>query len=100
MAMRSIWRTVDPGTLRDVLLVWVADALVGLSFGAVAVAGGLPLWVPIAMSVLVFAGGAQFAAVGIVLAGGSPTAAVVTGLLLNARHLAFGFAVADLLGNR
>ncbi len=50
-------------------LVWVADILVGLSFGAITVSGGLPPWLPVALSLLVFAGGAQFAAVGAVLAG-------------------------------
>jgi predicted branched-subunit amino acid permease len=52
------------------------------------------------MSLLVFAGGAQFAALGVVLAGGSPIAAVVAGLVLNARLLPFGFAVAEVLGGR
>ncbi|MEU4114523.1 AzlC family ABC transporter permease [Kitasatospora sp. NPDC028055] len=84
-------------TLRDIALVCVADALVGASFGAISVSGGLPLWVPTALSVLVFAGGSQFAAVGIVLSGGGVLAAVTTGLVLNARLLPFGFAVADVL---
>ncbi|HEX3789331.1 MAG TPA: AzlC family ABC transporter permease [Pseudonocardiaceae bacterium] len=98
--MRSLWRTLDRGTVRDIALVCLADAIVGLSFGAIAVSGGLRLWVPVAMSLLVFAGGAQFAAVGVVLAGGSPIAAVLAGLVLNSRHLPFGFAVADVLSGR
>jgi branched chain amino acid efflux pump len=98
--MRSIWRTLDRGTLGDVALVCVADALVGLSFGAIAVSGGLPAWQPVLMSLVVFAGGAQFAAVGAVLAGGSATAGVVAGLVLNARLVPFGFAMADTLGER
>jgi 4-azaleucine resistance transporter AzlC len=96
--MRSAERTTTLN--RDVVLVCLADAVVGASFGAIAVAGGLPVWVPVAISLLVFAGGAQFSAVGIVLAGGGPVAAVTTGLLLNTRHLPFGFAVADVLGPR
>lgn len=83
--------------LADILLVCVADCVVGASFGAIAVSGGQPGWVPVAMSLLVFAGGAQFAALGIVLAGGSPIAAALAGLVLNARHLPFGFAVAGLV---
>jgi 4-azaleucine resistance transporter AzlC len=98
--VRSLWRTLDGGLLRDIALVCLADGVVGASFGAIAVSGGQPGWVPVAMSLLVFAGGAQFAALGIVLAGGNPLAAVVAGLVLNARHLPFGFAVADALGNR
>ena len=59
--MRSFWRTIDHGSLRDISLVCLADAIVGASFGAITVSGGLRPWVPITMSVLVFAGGAQFA---------------------------------------
>ena len=79
-------------------LVCLADGLVGLSFGATAVAGGLPWWVPVAMSVLVFAGGSQIAAVGVVLAGGSPFAAVAAGAVLNTRLFPYGLAVADVVG--
>jgi 4-azaleucine resistance transporter AzlC len=91
---------MDRALLRDIALVCVADGVVGASFGAIAVSGGQAPWVPVAMSLLVFAGGAQFAALGVVLAGGSPIAAVVAGLVLNARLLPFGFAVADVLGGR
>ncbi len=100
MDMSSSWRTTDRGTLRDIVLVCLADAIVGASFGAIAVSGGLPAWVPIVLSLLVFAGGAQFAAVGVVLAGGSAVAAVLAALVLNARLLPFGFAVADVLDGR
>ncbi|HMD95336.1 MAG TPA: AzlC family ABC transporter permease [Trebonia sp.] len=93
--MWKFWRTTDPGLLRDVGLVCLADAIVGVSFGATTVAGGLPWWLPVAMSLLVFAGGAQFAAVGVVLAGGSPVAAVAAGALLNTRLFPYGLAVAD-----
>jgi 4-azaleucine resistance transporter AzlC len=96
--MRTPWRTTDRELLRDVALVCVADGIVGVSFGATAVAGGLPWWVPIVMSLAVFAGGAQFAAVGVVLAGGSPVAAVAAGALLNTRLLPYGLAVADVTG--
>lgn len=78
----------------------LADGVVGVSFGAIAVAGGQPAWVPLAMSPAVFAGGAQFAALYIVLGGGGAIAAVVAGLVLNARMLPFGFAVADVLDLR
>ena len=61
-------------------------------------AGGLPWWVPVAMSLLVFAGGSQIAAVGVVLAGGSPFAAVAAGAVLNTRMLPYGLAVADVVG--
>jgi predicted branched-subunit amino acid permease len=95
--MRSFWRTLDRPLLRDIALVALADGVVGASFGAIAASGGLPAWVPLAMSPAVFAGGAQFAALYIALGGGGALAAVVAGLVLNARLLPFGFAVADVL---
>jgi 4-azaleucine resistance transporter AzlC len=96
--MRSIWRTLGPDLARDIALVCVADTIVGVSFGAIAVSAGLPVWLPMLLSVVVFAGAAQFMFVGIVAAGGNPIAAVIAGLLVNARHVPFGFAVGDVLG--
>ncbi|SBT48661.1 AzlC family ABC transporter permease [Micromonospora narathiwatensis] len=95
--MRTAYRTGDAAVLRDVAAIGAAMVAVGASFGAVAVAAGLPGWATLAMSVFVYAGGAQFMAVGLVVAG-SPLAAVLAGLLLNARHLPFGLALGGSLG--
>ncbi len=95
--MRTIWRTADRALFRDVAALAAAVGFVGLSFGAIATAAHLPLWAIVAMSALVFAGGSQFLAVGLISAG-NPVAAVFAGLLLNARHLPFGMAVADVVG--
>lgn len=75
-------------------------AVSGASFGAISTAAGLPWWVPVVMSLLVFAGGSQFMAVGVVAAGGGPVAAVLAGLVLNARHLPFGLAIGHVFGDR
>lgn len=90
-------RTAERTLARDVGALGVAVFVVGASFGAITIAAGLPGWVAVAMSVFVFAGGSQFLAVGLIAAG-SPLAAVLAGLLLNARHLPFGLAVADAVG--
>jgi 4-azaleucine resistance transporter AzlC len=101
--MRSIWRTLTRplvgGLGRDIALVCLADGIVGISYGAISVGGGLQLWVPVALSILVFAGASQFLFVGIVAAGGSPIAATIAGLLVNTRHVAFGLAISDVIGN-
>jgi 4-azaleucine resistance transporter AzlC len=74
----------------------VAAAMVGISFGVVArpVMGTVA---PIVMSAIVFAGSAQFAAVAVLAAGGSAVAAIVAGLLLNARYFPMGVALAPSL---
>ena len=68
-----------------------------MSFGVLAGAMGLGWPMACAMSLLVFGGGSQFAALGVVAAGGTPLAAVAAGLLLNARYVPFGLAVAPSL---
>jgi 4-azaleucine resistance transporter AzlC len=97
--MRSIWRTLDRGLARDIALVCLADSVVGISYGAISVSGGLDLWVPVVLSLLVFAGASQFLFAGIVAAGGSPIAATIAGLLVNSRHVAFGLAISDVIGS-
>ena len=88
-----------PGLLRDAAAIAAAMIAVGASFGAIAIAYELPVWVPFVMSSVVFAGGAQFLAVGLIAAG-NPIAAVLAGLLLNARHLPFGMAIGATMGTR
>jgi 4-azaleucine resistance transporter AzlC len=96
--MRSFIRTLPAGLARDVAALAAACFVIGLSFGAIAVAAGTTVVQASAMSLLVFAGGAQFLAVGITGAGGTAVAAVLGGLLLNTRHLPFGLAIGDALG--
>lgn len=47
----------------------------------------------VAMSAFVFAGSAQFAAVAVLASGGTPAAAVLAGVLLNARYMPMGIAL-------
>jgi 4-azaleucine resistance transporter AzlC len=79
----------------------VAVLVFGAVFGALATVAGLPAWAAVLMSVVVFAGSAQFAAIAVVASGGGILAAVIAGALLNLRYLATGIAVAPVLpGNR
>ncbi|WP_224390154.1 AzlC family ABC transporter permease [Pseudonocardia sp. ICBG1293] len=95
--MRSTQRTAR-GDVRDALTIAVAVAVVGVSFGALAPAAGLSPAMTMAMSLLVFAGGAQLLVTGVLAAGGGVWAAVAAGLILNLRHLPFGLALARHLG--
>lgn len=87
----------DP-QLRKAAVLGLAVGIYGVSFGVLAIASGLTLWQAVGLSSLVFAGGSQFAAVGVIAAGGAPLAAVTGGLLLNTRMAAFGLALAPVLG--
>jgi 4-azaleucine resistance transporter AzlC len=72
---------------------------IGISFGVLAepVMGKVA---PIVMSVFVFAGAAQFAALSVLAAAGGAGAAILAGALLNLRFLPMGFAIAPYLKGR
>lgn len=89
---------LDNAMIRNILLVCVADLIVGVSYGALAHANGFPLWVPLTLSLVVLAGASEFLFIGVVAAGGSPVSAALAGLLVNARHVPFSLAVHDLAG--
>jgi 4-azaleucine resistance transporter AzlC len=98
--MRSLFRTIDRSDLRDAVALAAAVGVVGASYGALAAAAGVPPAIAVGMSVLVLAGSSQFLVVAVVAAGGSPVAAVLGGLLLNARHLPFGLAMSGVVADR
>ncbi len=78
----------------NALAIGVAVGVFGVSFGVLARSSGLSVLQAGAMSVFVFTGASQFAAVGIVEGGGSLGAALTTGLLLAARNGLYGLALA------
>jgi 4-azaleucine resistance transporter AzlC len=95
--MRSMWRTLDRDLARGITVICLSVAVIGVSYGAVAVTSGFPLWLPVTTAVLVLAGASEFLFVGIIAAGGSPVAAVLAGLLVNARHITYGLALPDVI---
>ena len=72
-----------------------AAAALGASFGVLARAAHLDAAAAIVMSATTFAGSAQVAAVSVLGAGGGVAAAVVAGLLLNARYAPIGITIAQ-----
>jgi 4-azaleucine resistance transporter AzlC len=82
---------------RDAAAIGLASGAYAVSFGVLAVTAGLSALQACALSSLVFTGASQFAAVGVIAAGGAPLTAVASALLLAARNTAYGLAVAPLL---
>lgn len=80
---------------RQSLAVGIATGLYGISFGALSVAAGLSTWQTVALSLLMFTGGSQFAYVGVVGAGGGGPAAVAAATLLGARNGVYGLQLAS-----
>lgn len=83
--------------VRDSAAVGLAVGMYGLSFGALAIAGGFATWQAVALSALMFTGGSQFAYVGVIASGGGAVAAAAAALLLGARNTFYGVALRPLV---
>src|SRR3954469_8419448 len=85
--------------LRTGLALVLPTFVGGISFGVLAqpVMGSVA---PVLMSLAVFSGAAQFAALTVLSAGGGAVAAIVGGMLMNARWLPMGLAVGPFLRGR
>jgi predicted branched-subunit amino acid permease len=84
--------------VRQALSVAVATGLYGISFGALSVVAGLDVWQTMALSLVMFSGGSQFAFIGVAGAGGAPGAAIATAALVGLRNALYGPQVAPLIG--
>ena len=96
--LTPLYSALPRDVVKAIFLVCLADGVVAVSYGSLAGSLGFPVWVPLALSMIVMAGASEFIFIGIVAAGGSPLAAAAAGLLVNARHIPFGIAVSDLTG--
>jgi 4-azaleucine resistance transporter AzlC len=89
-----------PGLRRNALVLGAAVGVFGVSFGVLATTAGLTVAQAAAVSVLVFTGASQFAAVGVLATGGSLASAFGSALLLAARNAAYGVALAPIFADR
>lgn len=94
---------VPTHTLRDgvraAVPVIVPTFALAASFGVLA-RPVMGVVAPIVMSIVVFAGGAQFAALSVLSGGGGAAAAIAAGTLINTRFLPMSFAIAPSLRGR
>lgn len=65
----------------------------GILFGVLAPANGIEGWIAVAFSALVFAGSAQYVAIGLVASGTPAFLIVLTTFIINLRHLLYALAL-------
>ena len=90
---------LTPAT-KTALSISVATGLYGISYGALGIAAGLNPWQVVALSLLMFTGGSQFAFIGVVAGGGGPGAAFGAATLLGVRNAVYGMQVKAMLRPR
>ncbi|MCQ2592118.1 MAG: AzlC family ABC transporter permease [Treponema sp.] len=76
--------------LKTTIPVFLGYIACGIAFGLVLVNAGYPWWLSPLMSIVIFAGAAQFAAIPLFVAGTPLYIILLTELLLNIRHIVYG----------
>jgi 4-azaleucine resistance transporter AzlC len=79
------WRSFFAGA-RDSFPMLVGAAPFGVIFGTLAIGSGLPAWLTLGMSLLVFGGSSQFVAVSLIGSGTALPVIWLTTLVVNLRH--------------
>jgi 4-azaleucine resistance transporter AzlC len=79
--------------VKDGAVICLTLIAVGLSYGSLSHQAGLHLWQTAFLAALAYGGAAEILFVGTLGAGGSPVAAVLGGVLVNSRNLAYGMNV-------
>jgi len=74
---------------RDTFPLLIGALPFGLIYGALAVSSGLSVQGALAMSAIVFAGSAQFIAVGLIASGAPVSIIIITTFMVNLRHLLY-----------
>lgn len=90
-------RAQEAAVRRDAMVLAAAVSIVAVTFGVLASSAGLSLAKASVMSLLVFTGASQFAAVGVIASGGSVVSAVSGALLLAARNGLYGMRLSELI---
>lgn len=81
--------------VRDALAIGLGVAVFGMAFGVLTIQAGGTVWHAMALSLLTFTGGSQFALAGVIQAGGSVATALTGAILLALRNGVYGLALSS-----
>lgn len=80
---------------RSTLPVMAGYVFLGIAFGLLCVQQGFPHYYPVLMSILIYSGALQFAAVPMIAVNTGLINAFILGLTLSARHVFYGISMLD-----
>lgn len=81
--------------VRDTIPVIAGYIVLGMGFGIIMKANGYNIWFALAMSLFIYAGSMQYAAISLFTSGTSLLTVALTTLAVNARHLFYGISMVD-----
>ena len=92
-------RSVLLAAFRYSIPVLLGYTTIGVAFGLVLSGAGYPWWLALVMSLWMYAGAGQFIAAGLFVAGTTLWEACLIQLVVNARHIAYGFSMLKRFGD-
>lgn len=93
--MQSAKEAMIKKSFFDTIPVLTGYIVLGIGFGIIMSSSGFnPLW-SLAMSLFIYAGSMQYAAIGLLTGGASLVTIALTTLMVNARHLFYGISMVD-----
>ncbi|MBQ3392349.1 MAG: AzlC family ABC transporter permease [Lachnospiraceae bacterium] len=95
MGDRKSERALFKAALIDTLPVMSGYIVLGIGFGMIMKSAGYSIAMAAAMSLLIYAGSMQYAAVGLLTGGASFLTVILTTVMVNARHLFYGISMLD-----
>jgi len=93
MPSSSKFRTVVFAALHASVPVLLGYITLGIAFGLMLVSANLPWWLAMVMALCIYAGAAQFMAIGLITGGASLFDIGLLTLLLNGRHAVYGLSL-------
>ena len=81
--------------VRDTIPVIAGYIVLGMGFGIIMKTNGYSIWLALAMSLFIYAGSMQYAAIGLFTGGASMLTVALTTLAVNARHIFYGISMVD-----
>ena len=91
MSMKNTVKDV----IKDTIPVIAGYMILGIGFGVIISANGWSMWIAVAMSLFIYAGSMQYAAIGLFTGGASFLTVALTTLAVNARHLFYGISMLE-----
>ena len=79
----------------NTLPVMAGYMVLGIGFGIIASKNGMGIFIPVLMSIFIYAGSMQYVAVSLITSGATFIATALTTLMVNARHLFYGITMID-----
>ncbi len=83
-------KSIFSAALADAMPIILAYFPIAMTFGVVATANAMPPWLTIFISICVYAGGAQFMMIPLIISGVTPLSVIITVMLVNLRHFLYG----------